>query len=124
MSLQYAEVADVNRYLRANQKIMVGPSGQTNTDISISEIEAFLQDAEDKLNGLLNGGSINAGLARFIVIRWAAVDIYRALYPRSSVNEIPSAVLGWKEDADNILETVKQDLGGSIGAIGDWRDQL
>lgn len=124
MSLQYASVDDVKRYLRANQKIMIGSPGETQADISTEEIEAFIGDAEAKLDGLLNGSSINTGLARFIVVRWACVDIYRSLYPRSSVNEIPQAVLAWKEDADEVLKTVKEQLAGSVGAIGDWGDQL
>lgn len=124
MSLQYATAEDVNRYLRANDKIKVGPSGQADNDISTDEVIDFLQDAEDKLDGLLSGASIDSRIARYIVIRWACVDIYRSLYPRSSVNEIPSAVLGWKEEADKAMEMAKEQATGAVGAIGDWEDQL
>lgn len=124
MSLQYATAEDVNRYLRANDKIKIGPPGQADNDISTNEVVDFLQDAEDRLDGLLNGVSINSKIARYIVIRWACVDIYTSLYPRSSVNEIPQAVLRWQEKADEALQTAKEQATGAAGAIGDWEDQL
>ena len=113
MALKYATVPDVQRYLRTDKnKIVLGL--ENSADMNDADFEAFIQDAEDNLDSELGGLTIDNNSAKFIVIRWAIVDIYRALYPMSSVNEIPQTVLGWKKDADEKLAKIIQG-GGVLG---------
>lgn len=123
MALSYGNVNDVKRLLQVDKgKIKVGQA--IEDDITESNFQAFIQDAEDRLTGLLGTRTITTAVGKYIVNRWAAVDIYRSLYPRSSVNEIPAAVLKWADEAQDLFDKVQSGSGESVGAFADWADQL
>jgi hypothetical protein len=127
MALKYASVDDIKRYLRSEQdKIKIGQQGEENTDVNEDEVESFITDIEVKLDEKLTALDITLtnGACRYVAVRWACYEIYRSLYPRASINEIPLAVQGWKKDADEFLDDMVQDKKTSAGAIGDWSDSL
>lgn len=127
----YATLADIKRYLRSEyptdsglNKINIGQAGDYTTDVNEDEVNLFITDIETKLTETLTskGISITTAAGRYMVIRWVCYEIYRVLYPRASVNEIPAAVQGWKKEADEFLELKS---GGKLtGEICDWSDTL
>lgn len=123
----YATLDDIKRYLRSNQdKISIGQEGEALIDIDETEVESFIEDLETKLAEVVEskGISLSMGASKYIIIRWVCHDIYRALYPRASVNEIPMAVQGWKKDADEFLEMKIEGSEESAGEICDWSAAL
>jgi hypothetical protein len=127
VALKYASLDDIKRYLRSEQdKIKIGEEGEANIDLDEDEAIAFIEDVETKLDEKLTAleVTLTTGACKYIATHWASYEIYRSIYPRASVNEIPAAVNGWKKDADEFLKDLVETKKASAGAIGDWSDSL
>jgi len=121
MSSPYASSADLKRYLRSGQdKIKIGDAD--TDDLTEGELHSFIEDQEKILDEQISVEDfvLSDEVCRYIVIRWAAYEVYRSLYPRASVNEIPLAVQGWKIDADNKLAAMKESKKSIPGRLGGW----
>jgi len=121
MAYPYASTDDLKRYLRSNQdKITIG--SESTDDLTLTELLLFIQDQAKILDEQMSaeGFTLSDETCRYIVIRWSAYEVYRSLYPRSSVNEIPLAVQGWKSDADSKLIAMKELNRLSPASLGGW----
>lgn len=119
MAYSYASTDDLKRYLRSNQsKITVG--NESTDDLTLMELSLFIEDQAKILDEQKSaeGFTLSEETCRYIVIRWTAYEVYRSLYPRASVNEIPLAVQGWKKDADDKLAEMKGSKKLTPGALG------
>jgi len=87
-------------------------------------IDSLILQIDAKIDVKLAARGVSAGsyttVLKYIATRYVAYEVYRIVYPRIGVNEIPVAVSGWKKDADEIFEDLDKGATRPAGAFGEW----
>lgn len=126
--MSYTTVEDVMLLLQADAgKFKVGETELvpgTTDYIAKPTIEAQILKIDAKIDAKLEARGVSASsyttLLKYVAERYVAYEIYRIVYPRVSVNEIPAAVSDWKKDADEIFEDLEKAKGRAVASFGEW----
>ena len=128
--MAYTTIDDVLLLLQADAgKFKVGEAELTpgTTDyIAKPTIESLITQIDAKIDVKLAARGVSAGsyttVLKYVATRYVAYEVYRIVYPRVGVNEIPVAVSGWKKDADEIFEELGTGANRPAGALGNWEN--
>ena len=126
--MSYTTYEDVLLLLQADAgKFKVNENELTlgGTDyIARPTIEAQILKIDAKIDAKLEARGVSASsyttLLKYVAERYVAYEVYRIVYPRVGVNEIPVAVSGWKKDADEIFEDLEKAKSRGVASFGEW----